>query len=125
MAFPSKHLAVASSRPRRSILQALAVRAVEQAELSLKAKGLLAILATVLIWFFRRLSQMGPRRGKMAPGPRHSIFSPLGHAMTILKRYPDLPDYYVELKKKYGNTIRLVVGPPLSPLDNILICNHP
>jgi len=124
----SKPSMMVASRPRpahRGVLQALAVRAVESANLSVKAKGLLAVMVAAVLWFFRRLSQMGPRRGKMAPGPKHSIFSPLGHAMTILNRYPDLPDYYVELKKQYGYTIRLVVGPPISPLDNILICNHP
>merc|ERR1719174_297321 len=124
----SKPSMIVASRPRpahRDALQALAVRAVESADLSVKAKGLLAVLVAAVMWFFRKLSQMGPRRGKMAPGPQHSIFSPLGHAMTILNRYPDLPDYYVELKKKYGYTIRLVVGPPIAPLDNILICNHP
>merc|ERR1719174_1617630 len=124
----SKPSMIVASRPRpahRDALQALAVRAVESADLSVKAKGLLAVMVAAVLWFFRRLSQMKPKRGKMAPGPQHSIFSPLGHAMTILNRYPDLPDYYCELKKKYGYTIRLVVGPPIAPLDNILICNHP
>jgi cytochrome P450 len=61
----------------------------------------------------------------MAPNPPVSMFSLVGHGLDVFKRFNDLPTYYHELVNQYGKVVRLIVGPPLAPLDNILVTTQP